>query len=99
MPLSAGKKAPPGGNIAEVELMPVDDSNTQWATNNGCNTVTPPASESVAATIQSGTSTATHYTWAGCPEGAPMEHYKVIGGTHTTAKTIKVRALRQSMHV
>ena len=59
-----------------------------WARQNGCNTTMTNAT--VAATTHKGGSTTANYVqWDGCPATAPVELYKVEGGSHVGTSAIR----------
>jgi hypothetical protein len=69
------------------------DSDKTWAEHNGC-TGALSSEEGIAATYvdhqthQTVKTTATKWTWGGCPPTAPVEYYQVIGAPHGGASTI-----------
>ena len=65
-----------------------EESCETWARQNRCNTTTTNATVA-ATTHQGGATTANYVQWDGCPATAPVELYKVEGGSHVGTASIR----------
>ena len=65
-----------------------EESCETWARQNRCNTTTTNATVA-ATTHQGGSTTANYVQWDGCPATAPVELYKVEGGSHVGTASIR----------